>query len=261
LSAAISFRDAIEFAARHWDKIVVGYGALKAAGFLANAGSAGGALMGEAAGMAAGKMGLGGKIAAVSLVASAVYIGGQAIADLLLSRQAKQIEAKGRIDESTLGLFDKAKADDKQIKALFSMAKMQGIADETGKVNLGAVAAGLEQADIKERSKWLQSLGMPMSNANTYAEPIAKAVATQFETLFAKFAVSNVGELMSKGSPALSNLAKVEKPKVNVTINRIEVASDDPDRWAFRFVDAVRDAGRNPSGAAVGMRALASRGG
>ena len=40
-----------------------------------------------------------------------------------------------------------------------------------------------------------------------------------------------------------------EKPKVNVTINRIEVVSDDPDRIAFGLVSAFRDMAANPSGA------------
>jgi hypothetical protein len=44
-------------------------------------------------------------------------------------------------------------------------------------------------------------------------------------------------------------LPKPEKPKINVTIQRIEVASDDPDRWAMGFTDWVRNVGRNPSAA------------
>ncbi len=47
----------------------------------------------------------------------------------------------------------------------------------------------------------------------------------------------------------------MKKPgKVNVTIQRIEVKSDDPDRFVFGMVEAFRDAGRNPSGAARAMR-------
>lgn len=40
--------------------------------------------------------------------------------------------------------------------------------------------------------------------------------------------------------------AITEKPKVNVTIHRIEVQSDDPDRYAMRFVQSFRDAAKNP---------------
>jgi hypothetical protein len=39
------------------------------------------------------------------------------------------------------------------------------------------------------------------------------------------------------------------KPKVNVTIQRIEVQSDDPDRFVFGMVSAFQDAAKNPSSA------------
>jgi hypothetical protein len=44
-------------------------------------------------------------------------------------------------------------------------------------------------------------------------------------------------------------LPKPERAKVNVTINRIEVATDDPDRWAMGFTDWVRNVARNPANA------------
>jgi hypothetical protein len=45
-----------------------------------------------------------------------------------------------------------------------------------------------------------------------------------------------------------------EKPKVNVTIQRIEVQSDDPDRFAFGMIQAFRDAAKNPSSALSALR-------
>lgn len=42
--------------------------------------------------------------------------------------------------------------------------------------------------------------------------------------------------------------------KVNVTIQRIEVKSEDPDRFAFTLVDALRDVHKNPSGAVSAIR-------
>lgn len=42
--------------------------------------------------------------------------------------------------------------------------------------------------------------------------------------------------------------------KVNVTIQRIEVKSDDPDRFAFGLVEVFRDIAKNPSGAAAAIR-------
>ena len=44
------------------------------------------------------------------------------------------------------------------------------------------------------------------------------------------------------------------KPKVNVTIQHFEVQSDDPDRFAFGFVEALRDTVKNPSGALDSLR-------
>lgn len=44
------------------------------------------------------------------------------------------------------------------------------------------------------------------------------------------------------------------KPKVNVTIQHFEVQSDDPDRFAFGFVEALRDVAKNPSGALGALR-------
>jgi hypothetical protein len=48
--------------------------------------------------------------------------------------------------------------------------------------------------------------------------------------------------------------AMADKPKVNVTIHRIEVQSDDPDRFAFGMLSAFRDAAKNPSSALSALR-------
>lgn len=45
-----------------------------------------------------------------------------------------------------------------------------------------------------------------------------------------------------------------DKPKVNVTIQRIEVQSDDPDRMAFGLIESFRDAAKNPSSALSSLR-------
>ena len=44
------------------------------------------------------------------------------------------------------------------------------------------------------------------------------------------------------------------RAKVNITINSIEVQSDDPDRFAFGLVEAFRDAAKNPSSAVQAFR-------
>jgi hypothetical protein len=45
-----------------------------------------------------------------------------------------------------------------------------------------------------------------------------------------------------------------DKPNVNITIQRIEVQSEDPDRYAFGLVEAFRDAVKNPSAAVRAIR-------
>jgi hypothetical protein len=53
----------------------------------------------------------------------------------------------------------------------------------------------------------------------------------------------------------LSNTDKMAKgAKVNVTIQRIEVKSDDPDRFVFQAIESFRDAARNPSSAMNALR-------
>lgn len=44
-------------------------------------------------------------------------------------------------------------------------------------------------------------------------------------------------------------LPTAKKPRVSVTINKIEVQSEDPDRFVFGMVSAIQDAVRNPSSA------------
>src|SRR5262249_11364546 len=53
----------------------------------------------------------------------------------------------------------------------------------------------------------------------------------------------------------LDKAKNIIKPaNMNVTIHRIEVQSDDPDRWVEGMVTAFRDAIKNPSAAVRAMR-------
>ena len=54
--------------------------------------------------------------------------------------------------------------------------------------------------------------------------------------------------------PTGEHKSMTEKPKVNVTIHRIEVQSDDPDRFVFGMVQSFRDAAKNPSSALSTLR-------
>jgi hypothetical protein len=70
------------------------------------------------------------------------------------------------------------------------------------------------------------------------------------------FSPATVMEILRNATndPGGKHKATADKPKVNVTIQRIEVQSDDPDRMAFGLVSAFRDAAKNPSAAISAMR-------
>lgn len=263
LQAAISFRDAFEFAAKHFDKIVVGYGALKAAGYLANAGQAGGALMGGAAGLSGGAMGIGGKIAAVSLVASVVYIGGKAIADWIDGQQTKSIN-EGPVYQSlttALEKFRQGDAEEKRKQAQFINSMSRGVGLNPGESDWMKVARDMDRDQLAATSSRFGTKAFIPELGKTLADTFASALVLNDSWKNAALMIQKPFNMMDGVAPGVGALAKPIAAKVNVTVNRIEVASDDPDRWAFRFVDAARDAGRNPSGASAGIRALATRGG
>lgn len=54
--------------------------------------------------------------------------------------------------------------------------------------------------------------------------------------------------------PAVDLGSVMKAPKVNVTINRIEVQSDDPDRFVFQMVDSFKDLARSPGSALNAFR-------
>lgn len=58
----------------------------------------------------------------------------------------------------------------------------------------------------------------------------------------------------STADPSGTHKTIADKAKVNVTIQRIEVQSDDPDRMAFGLIESFRDAAKNPSSALSALR-------
>lgn len=70
----------------------------------------------------------------------------------------------------------------------------------------------------------------------------------------------NIGEVLkilqeNTADPTGKKKGKMaDKPNTNITIHRIEVQSDDPDRFAFGMVRAFRDAAKNPSSALHALR-------
>jgi len=253
VQAAVSFKDAIGWAAQNWDKILVAWGALKAAGFLA-AGSGGGAL--GAAGAASGG-GFGAKAASISLVASAVYIGGTALADFIDRRQSEQINRTAGVNEGMMSLVSGSN-NTTQASALRQMLFSQGLAGAGG-LNKDAFASAVN-ADQFQRIKWAKTLGIANPHEAT-PEMIAEAMATSFarimrdEMLNGSLSTDGIGGFYGAASNR-TPLPKPEKAKINVTINRIEVSDQDPDRFVFRMVGAFRNAAKNPSGISSNLYAL-----
>lgn len=261
LSAAKAFTATMKFAAEHWKQVLGAAVAIKATGVLASmAGGAAAAGIAGAAGGAAG-MPFAGKLAAVTLVASAVYMTGTAIADWIDKKQGERIDAGGRFDQSTISMFDKAKTGigKGDARAFAAMAQMQGLADDKGNVNQSRILAGIQSLSDDQRTQLARSMGSPMDKPwMLHSEVLAKEAAKQF-AVYLREAIGSgpQSDLMSRMDPSqATQLAKIEKPKINVTINRIEVATDDPDRFVMRIVGAFRNAAKNPSGIGSSLHAL-----
>ena len=93
------------------------------------------------------------------------------------------------------------------------------------------------------KKRWWEAAGhVPqgslITDPNQIAEAFARAIAPHLQGA-AKDAMKPIPEL-----PARANSA--EKPKVNITIQRIEVASNDPDRFAFAMSEWAKRAAKNP---------------
>jgi len=257
LTAAKAFTSTMKFAAEHWKQMLGAAVAIKATGILTS--MAGGAAAAGTAGAAG--MPFAGKLAAVTLVASAVYMTGTAIADWIDKKQGERNEAAGRFDQSTLSMFDKAKQGigKGDARAFAAMAQMQGLADDKGNVNQPRVLAGIQTLSDDQRMQLARSMGSPTDKPwMLHSEVLAKEAAQQF-AVYLREAIGNgpQGDLMSRmDTSQAAQLAKIEKPKINVTINRIEVATDDPDRFVMRMVGAFRNAAKNPSGIGANLHAL-----
>lgn len=95
-----------------------------------------------------------------------------------------------------------------------------------------------------------------LRNAYDHLDPAMKQMFAGIGEYARKTAEVALGWAIPSLRPKEEDLGWAAKKgtKVNVTINRIEVASDDPDRFVMGMVDAFRDAAKNPSGAARALR-------
>jgi hypothetical protein len=121
--------------------------------------------------------------------------------------------------------------------------------NETGDMTKGTYA--LDMAAVKEYLTRSSTLTAAEQGAQAEMIRIAFKMmvsnADLVEAMNAKF--SAAGPMLEPGATGQAPMPVSGKPQVNVTINKIEVQSDDPDRFVFGMVEAFSDAARNPSSA------------
>lgn len=119
---------------------------------------------------------------------------------------------------------------------------------QTAVGGLGGLAMEVGIRQLTEYQRQTLDVEKAQQDVLTYmTQQIAKGEA---------FNPATVMELLRNATndPGGKHKSMGDKPKVNVTIQRIEVQSDDPDRMAFGLVEAFRDAAKNPSAAISAMR-------
>lgn len=268
LTAAIAFKDAVAFAAEHWKQMLGAATAIKSIGILTSLSAMSQTAGGTAAAAAAGGFfpktlggagGFAGQLAVTGIVASAIYIGATSLVDYLEKRQQFSINQTGTAD-SAVEMLTAGK-----INTLRQYMQAQGLSSETG-FNREAFTTMMEQANLATRGKWADALGLHQKGNGVYhdwqtdPEALGEAMAKKFVSVIQEWNPdhSMLGTGSGLGWMDKYNVpyAKVEKPKINVTINRIEVATDDPDRFVMKMVGAFRDAAKNPSGVGSALHTL-----
>lgn len=141
-------------------------------------------------------------------------------------------------------------AKDRQ-RLLLKTMERQGLVGSNG-VDTEAVARMLKTSQ-ELKTEFGKALGTEYTVKNLFGQSVGTDVEHNPDTLaqgLAKFLdpmISDLRDAMKKGPPPITPAAvSSEKPKVNVTINRIEVVSDDPDRFITNLAQAARDAVKNP---------------
>lgn len=270
LSAATKFKDVMAFAAEHWKGILGSALALKASGALMTFGKAGLAadaawggattVAGAQAAARASKMaGIGSAITIGAITATSLYIVGTEISRYIDERQ-KAVIANTGTSEAAVGMLAGGKID-----VLRQYMAAQGLSSEAG-FNKEAFQTMMEASNLRTRGQWADALGLHRKGQGVYhdwqtdPEKLGEAMAKKFVSVIQEWNPdhSMLGTGSGLGWMDKYNVpyAKVEKPKINVTINRIEVATDDPDRFVMKMVGAFRDAAKNPSGVGSALHAL-----
>jgi hypothetical protein len=198
--------------------------------------------------------------------------------DAAIAGAAAKLKGKGGMYELYLTAASKAHADDLQREAQrrrLSDANVLQYASGTGAAAArGALATGkyVSTYDAAQAAADKQSgiaAALPNVATSIFGAGLATLNQTQLDALDMQKAQVKILELVNRslqtgtpidmksvdkilkettlsGSDRTRSGAKAAKPNVHVTIQRIEVQSDDPDRFAFGLVESFRDAARNP---------------
>ena len=261
LQAAISFKDAIAWAAEHWKTIAASYGAMKAAGALSTFGKMSGAA--EAAYASAGTVAqvqaaarsnkyasVGAALTVGTIVASAVYIGATELTKWIEGRQAGAMDVSGRV--AGMGdLVARAKNDPAALQALRQMMMVQGLASAQGGFN-----ADLTEQALRHNKAARMELGGALGIGSKSgfvggqdSKELAEAMGRYFAAAVRDDYIKRGGMMQDLVKPwsmldgiDLTPKDTGKKGDVKVTIQRIEVQSDDPDRFAFGLDELVQTA-------------------
>lgn len=262
-----AIKDVTFFIAEHWKSVALTWGALKAAGFLAQgAGMAGGvsgvAGVAGAAGQMAGAT-LSQKIAVGSIVASAILIGGIELSEWIKRRQDEGIKLEGATGLGLQRQVEAAMNNPAKVAAMMNALTQSGLMSGDS-LNRAVFERAMSASDLRHRGEWANLLGVHRRGDSQWLDEqtdptkLMEAMVRWVDRW--KTPPYNMMDDVSKpwrmpGGKDVP-MPTVEKPKVNVTIHKIEVASDDPDRFSFNFVESLRDVARNPTGASGLVRVL-----
>lgn len=184
--------------------------------------SLGGASMASAAGAAMGVVG----------ALAALYVGAQALAAFLDRWQSKEVIKQG--DLGAVQSYIKGGRDNDAM-AMYSYAKSNGLLDAVGDV------------DLKKAASHFHSLGYARSDI------LAQQAISLVNSRIAPAYRMNMGSPVEGPQAPEAKRESKAPAKVDIKIERIEVASDDPDRFAFGLVGAARRAAQRPTESAFSL--------
>lgn len=275
LSGAKMFLSASKFAAEHWKQLLGTALALKSAGVLASFGGAAGAAGAARAAAGAGALPFAGKMAAVTLVASAVYIGATAIADWINDRQTQDLNRQSVVGDATMVAVNRAIEKS-------GLAETEAQRAEQGRILRQLMASvggeGSYKTFLTERLNRMTQAERNAYEASAGLKPWKGGMGTDYESSIIHHSAESIADAfmkrinyltpsdwIAKGGmmqdvekawrmPGFVDMPKAPKLQQNITIHRIEVASDDPDRMAIGFTDWLANIARNPANAKHALR-------